>query len=86
MMENMELVDFKQPENGQIYVTKIKWSNTKIQLVHLLQERFSPFGLLHFVNVDQTGKALSFLSHSNEIFLSFQIVVIGMLMSTFIQY
>ena len=56
----VELIDFREPEDGQLYVTRIKWDKDSDQLYELLRERFSKFGLLHMVKVYRGG---------NDIFL-----------------
>ena len=43
----VELIDFREPELGQIYVTRIKWDKDSAALCLLLQEKFQKFGLLH---------------------------------------
>ena len=45
----VEIVDFKEPKDGQLTVTKIKWlQKSEFELKELLQQRFSPYGLLHW--------------------------------------
>ena len=51
----VELIDFREPEDGQLYVTRIKWDKDSDQLYELLRERFSKFGLLHMVKVYRGG-------------------------------
>ena len=54
----VELIDFREPELGQIYVTRIKWDKDSAALCLLLQERFHKFGLLHMVKADRSGNHL----------------------------
>ena len=49
----VEIIDFREPENAQLYVTKIKWLQAKVDLVEMLQDRFSHYGLIHFINTNQ---------------------------------
>ena len=53
---SVELIDFREPEEAQLYVSKIKWDKDRLSLIQLLKERFSSYGLLHFINTDANGK------------------------------
>ena len=51
----VELIDFREPELGQIYVTRINWDKDSATLCLLLQEKFQKFGLLHIVKANRSG-------------------------------
>ena len=52
----VEILDFKEPENGQLLVTKIHWTKSEFELKELIFQRFSSFGLLHWLKISQSGK------------------------------
>ena len=53
----IELIDFKEPIDGQISVRDIKWSQDEIALRELLRERLSSYGLIHKILVFNAERA-----------------------------
>ena len=53
MNNHVELIEFKEPEQGQVYVSKINWPSSCDLLVQDLRQRFEPFGLIHCIKASQ---------------------------------
>jgi hypothetical protein len=53
----VELIEFKEPNEAQLYISRIKWpsDNDKYSLVKLLEDRFLPFGFLNSIKTDLAG-------------------------------
>jgi hypothetical protein len=46
---DVELIDFREPEEAQIYLTRIKWQQDKWTLLQFLHDKFSGYGLIHCI-------------------------------------
>ena len=56
----VELIDYREPEEGQLYVSRIKWDKDSGQLYQVLRERFGIYGLLHMIKPYQSGNVGDF--------------------------
>ncbi len=46
---DVELIAFKNPVSAQVFLPRIKWRGAREQLVHLVEHKFSKYGLVHHV-------------------------------------